>query len=357
MDKKIVNYIIIGLLAVLLALFVGIYLGNIESSTNTNNGNGYTPPAIEDNRGDGVQNPNLGTVEDDENYIGEKYYLNANNSSYKNFDYFINSYDFSDMNYMAEYLIGMFNATYTSDLSSSSFITVGRLEGNQEHSSLVYIKFSTYLGQYNGSELVSTTPALVTFGFEQTINNEYILRYAFCTYGDRGEVYSNVLYLETSSGTINNSIKLRVPYMLTADYSEVAQLFSLSGLTKDGYTYKLLNNESEQYYIESNTLSIVSNLTKYVVGQNLSLENNKTYIYDIDLTNYIKVSSVDYDYVLTTYSYIKNSLVLSEEDPFDFDYFNDNEDFNFGLATVYSIHSWFNNDEAIYNVPLVNIEV
>lgn len=356
MNKKVINYVIIGLLAVLLALFLGIFLGNRNANNNTNNGT-YTPPPIEDNRGDGVQDPDLGTVEDDENYVGEKYYLTANNSSSDNFNYFLNSSSLDpDNDFSAAQLLGMFNATYTADLSASTFITVGRLEGSETHSNLVYTKFSTYLGKYNGSDLVSSVPAMVMFGFEQTVDNQYHLRYAFCTYGDRGEIYSEILIIEGTRDPMSFSFKFRVPYLLTSNYEEVLQLFSLNGLTKDGYSYKLLNNENDQYYIESNALSIVASLTKYIVNQNLSMEDNKTYLYNVDLSKYIKLNNVEYDYVLSSYAYIKDTLSLNKTNPMDVDYFEDNKTLMPG-TTIYSLHHWFNNKNSIYNVPLVDVVV
>lgn len=354
MNKKTVSYILIALLAVLLALFVGLFLGNKNSTPNTNNNGGYIPPAIEDNRGDSVYNPDLGTVEDDENYTDtEVYYIKSNNISSENLEYFINynglSAD-SDTVYMP-YLIGMFNATYATDLSSSSFITVERLLGDAEHSNLVYIKFSTYLGKYDGNNLVSTVPALVMFGFEQTINNDYFLRYAFCTYGDRGEVYSDFAFLNSPRNEITATLKMRVPYLLTSNYEEVTQLLTMSGLLKDGYTYKLLNSQSEQYYIKSNVLSVVSNLTKNLISRHISIEPGKGIINNIDLTNYFEVNSVDYDYILSDYSYVNSSFLFDSN---VFDYYKDYTHTGF---TYYSLYYWFNNNNSIYNIPLVNVEV
>ncbi len=351
MEKKTFNYILIAILAVALALFVGLFLGNNKNSDEVSST--YTPPSIEDSRGDSVYDPNLGTVEDNDNYINaENYYLKANNSATENLDYFIN---YNSLNANSEtvydpYLIGMFNSTYASDLSSSSFITVERLLGNSEHSSLVYIKFSTFLGKYDSENLLSVTPALVLFGFEQTVNNEFNLKYAFCTYGDRGEVYSDVIFL-TASNDIGNSFKIRVPYLLSSNYEEVTQLFTINGLSKDGYTYKLLNNESDQYYIASNVITIVSNLTKNLIGHHISIEPGKGVINNIDLTDYFVLKDIDCDNILADYLFI-NSFVLRESTTFD--YFNDNSDLG---ITYYSLHHWFNNEDSIYNIPLINIEV
>ena len=357
MSKKNFNYIIVGLLAVLLALFVGIFLGNRNNSTNNNNS--YTPPTVEDNRDDGsIYNPDLGTVEDNENYTGEKYFLMPNNSSYGNYDYFVNTNGIDLNNIDMQFLAEMFKATYTSDLSASNFITVGRLDGDQSHSSLVYIKFSTYLGKFNGNDLVSTTPALITFGYEQTVTNEYHLRYAFCTYGDRGEVYSAYAPMYSFDGDVFSNIKLRVPYLLSSDYNEVVHLFTLSGLTKDGYTYKLLNEESDQYYIESDALTIISRLTENIIYKHLSSANS-IIMDDIDLSNYIKVNGVDYDYVLAYYSYNKNPVSLtnfySKSGKLLSGYFTVGDDSS--VMGWNPIYKWLNNDEAIYSIPLVDIVV
>lgn len=358
MDKKIVNYIIIGLLAVLLALFVGIYLGNRDMSTNTNNDNGYSSE-INDNRNDGViDNPILGTVEDNESLTGEKYFLMPNNVSYGNYDYFCNNNGDSLRGNIV--YSSLFDATYTSDLSTSNFITIGRFDGYQNYSSLVYIKFSTYLGQYNGSELVSTTPALVTFGYEQTNTNEFILRYAFCTYGDRGEVNSFLAYaLKYEEEYLGFDLKLRVPYLLSSNYSEIVHLFSLDGLTKDGYTYKLLNNESDQYYIESDVLTFVSSLVKNIVYKYISY-SNQPHMDDIDLTNYIKINGKEVDHLITYYTYDKNpislSLFLNDSGTKLLQTYFDNVNTD-PIMSFCSFLGWFNNDKAIYNIPLVNIEI
>lgn len=355
MNKKVVNYIIIGLLAVLLALFIGIFVGNRNANTNTNNG-GYTPPTIEDNRDDGsIYNPDLGTVEDNENYTDNKiYYLKPNNISSENLEYFINYNGLSansDTVYMP-YLIGMFNATYAADLSSSSFITIERLLGDAERSNLIYIKFSTFLGKYDGDDLLSVQPALVMFGFEQTISNEYFLRYAFCSYGDRGEVFSEFAFLNSPRNEITETLKMRVPYLLTSNYEEVVKLFSLSGLTKDGFTYKLLNNENDQYYIQSNVLSVISSLTKNLISRHISVELGTGVINNIDLSDYFYVNNVDYDCVLSDYSYINSLFLFDNENVYH--YF---EDYSYTGFTYYSLYYWFNNNNSIYNIPLVDIAV
>lgn len=351
MEKKTFNYILIAILAVALALFIGLWVGNNKKEDD--NRVSYTPPTIVDNREDGIKDPSTGSIADATDYDGEVYNFSPNGTTYNNYEYFVNNNQNLDNDSMFLLAQKLFDSTYASDLISSSFITVGKYDGTQTSSSLVYIKFSTYLGKYNGNDLVSVTPALVMFGFEQTVDNQYYLRYAFCTYGDRGEVYSGVKFFKAPGGdSFIPSLKFRVPYLLTSNYEEVISLFSLNGLVKEGVTYKLLNNDGNQYYIESNVLNCIASLTKFIVSDGLSSSFDTHYLYGINLTDYFVVVGQDFDYCFSDYGYIKYSSILNETGIYEY-----YTDVSHNLFTFYSLYSWFNNENSIYNVPLVNVSV
>ena len=348
MNKKII-YGLIAVLVAALALFVGLFVGITKENKDSNNN--YVAPSVID-KTDVLIDPYLGTVDYD-NLEGETYYLKANNLTTENSKYFYNNNpEFYETVQISERQTeSLLSSTYAGDVSETFFITVEELGSSKTESSLVYIKFSTYLGKYDiNGELLGTEPAAVVFGYERTPENVFILRYSFCTYSDRGDVTSYLKLGDMFNGSeLGFAVTMRIPYLLTSNYENTLKLFDINGLEINGITYKLLNNATDQLYIESNPLSVITSLTKYVYGSELSLKDNTTVLKDFLLSKYIKVVGQEDSNIVSSLTFNKGILMFD-----NFKYF---ETLTAGVVTFLPITSLFNNSDSIYNVQLDSVNV
>lgn len=346
MSKKFL-YGLIAALLVPLALFIGLYMGVKDKNEVKED---YKAPAVID-RTDTVVDPDLGLVEDG-TLEGEIYYLKPNNLISENAEYYVNNN--GDISKGKEYYNSLFSSTYLGDVSEESFITVEKFTDDISDSQLVYIKFSTYLGEYNSSgKLTKTEPAAVVFGYELTPENELILRYSLATYGDRGPVTSYQQMMTNKDGAvIGNNISVRTPYLLTANYEDVVKLFKNEGLLVGDTTYKLLNNGTEQISIKSDVLTTISALLTYVLNNNQNAKMNTQYYDNYNLKDYFVIEGQTEDSnILSVVGYAKGIVDITGE---NLNYF---DTYKMSSWVIYpSVYSWFNNANAIYNIPLVNVE-
>ena len=213
MNKKFLYGIIAALFAAL-ALFVGLFVG-IKNQNNNSNKSDYVAPEVIDKRYELVD-PDLGIVDYDQ-LEGETYLLKSNNLKTQNAQYFYNNNKLKrfDVTYNQDEIDSLLSMTYAGDVSETFFVTVEELGHKNTKSSLVYIKFSTYLGKFDSEgNLTGIEPAAVVFGYEHTPSNEYTLKYAFCTYSDRGVVTSYFDYYHTalkpSESTLGYTVSMRL---------------------------------------------------------------------------------------------------------------------------------------------------
>lgn len=373
-NKSVLYLVLIAVLVCALSFFVGFYI-NTQNSNNTNNSNDETividgsGQTFFPDKGDGT-----GGFVDNDDIVGENYILNANNSTVDNLKY-IKENGSTDGSFMGALFVNspgslhILNAFTTTNIGADSFLTVERFGNDLGFSKLVYMKFSTYLASYTSEgELIKVEPCAVVYGFEETSDYDYILRYAFCTYGDRGQVVDAnfSLYPLFPADSSNYLYSSRVPYLLTSDYSSVNKLFNKEGLVLEGTTYKLLNNSEDQIYVETDTLSTISALLKTVLNQYMSASSNYEHKTNLELSRYFKIDSdVQIDNIISSMTFRKD--IISREDIKGTNGFGEKQavcyfDINEHPSDDYSyvglpIFDMFNNEKSVYKLPLLNIAV
>lgn len=373
-SKNIFYLVLIAVLVCALSFFVGYYI-NTQNSNQTNNNNDETiiidgsGQTFFPDKGDGT-----GGFVDNDDIVGETYVLAANNSTIDNLEYIRENGESSGS--MAGFvfsvspsMLHLLNAFTTTNIGADSFLTIERFGNDLGFSKLVYMKFSTYLASYTSEgELIKIEPCAVVYGFEETSDYDYILRYAFCTYGDRGQVEDSFYdqYPLLGNDSSNYLYASRVPYLLTSDYSNVNKLFNKEGLLLEGTTYKLLNNSEDQIYIETDTLSTISALLKTVLNQYMSASSNYEHKTNLELSRYFEIDSdVQIDNIISSMTFRKD--ILDREKiaghsgtgkKFALQYFDISEKpFDNYSYKGLPCFEWFNNEASVYKLPLLNIVV
>lgn len=362
-SKNVFFLVVFSIMAVALAFFIGYYVNSKNNTDINNNENIYIDGSGQTflpDKGDGSS----GFVDNDE-IEGTTYYLKANNSSIDNISFVKeNAKNAENEAFLlsSDAISYGLNAFTTTNLGSSSFVTIERFGNDLGFSNLVYLKFSTYLGSYSkDGDLIKVEPCAVVYGFEESKEYSYNLRYAFCIYGDRGQVVDSFIY---QNPLFQGEYSSRVPYLLTSDYTSVNKLFNYDGLNIDDTTYKLLNNGVDQIYCEADVLTCVTSFFKTLLNQYVNTTYSVSTPSNFDMSKYLKIANQEYDILSASYMYKSN--ILNRESFMGtngsgekrglryFDYSENIDGYFYSGPTFFEM---FNNDKSVYKLPLVDIAV
>ena len=316
---------VVGFLLIIAAIFGAYYIGtqNVDKASNNNYYNN-----VIDNTDKVVSI----TPSDDEQYE------NAVNFNLKPVS---TKYGIGDISGSGNGIVnysGVLDGMWFTEYSASSFLTVERYNSeNSNQSQYVYLKLSTKLGCFADNVLSKSYDGSVVFGFELTTVGELKLVYTYAAYGDRG-VESTVLDMGNGS-QFNMLVSMHVPYMLADDLSSVSALLSDEGYVKDTLTWYIVTGDGEKIFFKDSVISSISTIMKGLLNQ----YNGKPSYVDMtrfDWTNFLVVETdVEYDNILSDMTY-RNGCASGDYSSF---------------LGVKGFWSMFNNEESIYNVPLVSI--
>lgn len=318
---------VVGFLLIIAAIFGAYYIGtqNVDKASNNNYYNN-----VIDNTDKVVSI----TPSDDEQYE------NAVNFNLKpvSTKYGIGDFTFGDDNEIVNYS-GVLDGFWNTEYSASSFLTIERYNTEDlSQSQYIYLKLSTKVGSYVDNVLSKSYDGSVVFGFELTTSGELKLIYTYAVYGDRGFVDTVLNF--GSPGQQHTDSSIHAPYMLADDLSSVSALLSDEGYVQDTLTWHIVTSDGEKIFFKDSVIFSISTIMKGLLEQ----YNGKPSYVDMtrfDWTNFLVIETdVEYDNILSDMTYRNGCASIK---------------FNEFFSDDFNIWEVFNNDESIYNVPLVSI--
>ena len=315
-----------GFFIIVAAIFGAYYVGS-QNSNDKNNNNYYNN--VVDNTDKVVSI----TPSDDEQYENA---VNFNLQSVST-KYGIGDFAFGDDEEWLNYT-GVLDGFWASEFSASSFLTVERYGSNAGQSQYIYLKLSTKIGSFANNVLSNSYDGSVVFGFELSTSGQLKLLYTYAVYGDMGIVDT---VFNTGDGVqFDVSGLIHAPYMLADDLTSVSALLSENGYVKNTLTWHIVTNESEKIYFKDSVILSVSDIMKGLLTQ----YNGKPSYVDMtrfDWTNFLVVETdEEYDNILSDMTY-RNGCA--------------SENFESLFSDGFCMWSMFNNEDAVYNVPILNI--